>query len=1492
MHLGRVLWILGSLVLAWGTDTVQAADARPMFLEHLSTREGLPQGDVMVTLQDSQGFVWLGTEDGLVRYDGHEVYRYAYSRTAPGGLPGNFVNAIAEDNRADLWIALKGVGLAQWHRATDTFTVYRHDPANANSLSSDAVRTVFVDAQGRIWIGTLDAGINILEPTTGAIRHLRHDAARADSLADDRIQTLIQDRSGSLWIGTYTGLDRLRPGSDSFTHYHDAAPREESLNGKRISQILEDSHGSIWVGTFDAGLYQLDGSASLVAVYRHDAALNTSISSNDVRAILEDHARHIWIGTAEGLDLLDSAASRFAHYRRDKSDPDSLADSFVMSLYQDGTGLVWIGTRAGGVDRWNPHSWELGGERPDWLDGKLVTSFADAADRRLWIGSLGGGLTQFDPATGDWTDIDTLVHRKNALRDRRVMSLLQDRHGTLWIGTMASGLLKLTPDGQITSIPVKRGDVHSLSAAGVMTIFEARNGQLWIGTHGGGANILDPASGFIRQLPFASASPGAVSAENVTAFTEDAQGNVWIGTDGGGLNLAHPDGVVFKVFKHDAADASSLSANTVYSVATDAHGEIWIATDGGGVDHALLATTAAAAIRFRNISHAEGLSSDTVYGVLPDASGHLWFSGNAGLMRYEPLTHAIKTYHREHGLQGEEFDSGAYYRTRDGRICFGGPGGFNIFDPVQLSEHSSAPRLALTRLEILGVPVVGATPDWLLQHVALDYRASIVSFDFAALDFTSPARNHIAYRMAGLTDHWIDLGTQHRVTLTNLEAGDHLLEVRAANADSIWSKAPLHLTIHKNPAPWQSEWAYVAYALAVITVIALGLGAQRRKLQRALAAQQRLESEVALRTHELRDTNQKLVDAGEAKSNFLARMSHELRTPMNGVLGMTELLARTPLSAAQARQTQTIRSSAQTLLQILNDLLDLSKSQAGKIQLESLALDLTQLIEESAALFSGAAETKGLELIVCPPLDDGGNFLGDPLRIRQVLMNLIGNAVKFTERGEVVIRCDVSAEAGVQGRVQFSVADTGIGISAAAMVKIFEPFTQADETTTRRFGGTGLGLSICHGLVQLMGGAISVESEPRMGSIFRVSLPLAARASDTVRLPAPFVGKQASILTRRPAVGESLQRYLSLLGVTYVAASRGSARSTDPADILIVDADNCAKELEAARAASQRPLVIIASAAAIEGQRLEESVSSEYLVRKPVHREALRDAIDAALASASSASKGRAPSAARATPPRGHALIVEDEAINAAVAQGYLAELGYGSAWVTNGAAAIARKAVEHFDVILMDLNMPGLDGYATASLIRRSERVGEHIPIVALTANDASAYRDSCVKAGMDDILGKPYTVEQCAALLARWVKQKSEPSPLAGADHSPANTGSSVDTATVMSLREIPGSGRVDLYARIVAIFRQSSLEALAQIGAALAAEDLATARAISHKIKSGAANVGALEFSKLLGELEQACRVGDGARAQALYVSLTAAHPQLVAELADSTLRASAG
>ena len=982
-----------------GPGTTQAADAPPLVLEHLTPSEGMPQGTVNAALQDSQGFVWLATEDGLVRYDGHELHRYAYSRNAAEGLPGNFIREIAEDSHHDLWIAIKDAGLARWNRSTDTFTRYRHDPKIASSIASDVTRSVLVDTRGRIWIGMNDAGVDLLDPASGRIQHFRHEPGNPDSLSDDQTFSLALDRSGSVWIGTSDGADRWQPERNAFLHFGRQPDDPHSLAGKHVTAVIEDQGGSFWIGTFDGGLHRLDSAGHVLESFRHDPRRAASLASDDIRAIIEDRAGHIWIGTSEGLDLLDRESGDFSHYRHDDGDPASLRDSYVMSLYQDGAGLIWIGTRAGGVSRWNPRSWELGGHRPEWLGGKIVTSFADAPDHKIWVGSYGGGLTQFDDANGEAHGIDELVGRRDALGDQRVMALRLDRRDTLWIGTMANGLKKFTANHKLESILVKAGDPHSVSAEGVMTIFEAHDGKIWLGIHDGGANVLDPATGLIRQLPFGTKAPGAISAASVTAFAEDAEGNIWMGTDDGGLDLARADGTVVKVFRNDPADPASMPSNTVYALEVDGEGRVWVATDGGGLARVVGSAAAPDSVRFKVKSREEGLSSDTIYGLLNDSKGRIWMSGNAGLMRFDPESGGLKTYHREHGLQGEEFTYNAYHRLRDGRLCFGGAGGFNIFDPLRLTESAHAPRVALTGLEVLGVPVPSKTPYWLLDRIELDHQASIVSLDFGALDFVSPKRNRLAYRVAGLSDRWIDLGAQHRVTLTNLDAGDHLLEVRAANADSVWSDPPLRLIVHRNPAPWRSPWAYALYALVLILLIVQRLRAHRAKIQGIVNAKQRLESQVASRTRELVESNRQLAEAGQAKSNFLARMSHELRTPMNGVVGMTELLGRTPLSPTQSRLTHTIRSSAQILLQIVNDLLDLSKIQAGKIEFEALPLDLARLLEECTALFAGAAADKGIELIVCPPPHQAPRLLGDALRIRQIVLNLVGNAVKFTLQG-------------------------------------------------------------------------------------------------------------------------------------------------------------------------------------------------------------------------------------------------------------------------------------------------------------------------------------------------------------------------------------------------------------------------------------------------------------------------------------------------------------
>jgi two-component system sensor histidine kinase BarA len=668
-------------------------------------------------------------------------------------------------------------------------------------------------------------------------------------------------------------------------------------------------------------------------------------------------------------------------------------------------------------------------------------------------------------------------------------------------------------------------------------------------------------------------------------------------------------------------------------------------------------------------------------------------------------------------------------------------------------------------------------------------------------------------------------------------------------------------------------------------LIAYSLWRQRSRIKQGIEAQVRLEAEVVERTGELMASNAKLEEVAQAKSDFLARMSHELRTPMNGVIGMAELLETTSQSAVQTRLTKTIRSSAGVLLHIVNDLLDLSKAQVGKIELESLPIDLAMILEETAALLAAAAAAKGLELTVCPPDDMQRSLLGDPLRIRQVLLNLLSNAIKFTDLGDVSIEANVRIESEGRAIVEINVTDTGIGVPASAIAKIFEPFTQADESMSRRFGGTGLGLAICSELVSLMDGTITVESRLGAGSTFRVMIPLKVQdAPASIVLRATPLLRRVRVMSRKPTLERALTRHARHFGLK-VIAGEGADDAPEAGDLLILDAA-CYGELPPLpMAASQRrALVVVATTTEVEALMLTTCIMPIQIVAKPVQREVLYQAfLSASGARLSALPMSQEYSRTAFARSKGHVLIVEDDAVNAEVAQGYLGALGCTSVWVNSGAAAIARSAAERFDLILMDLNMPDLDGFATAALIRRSDGVSGRAPIVALTAHSAVNYRDTCLAAGLDDLLSKPYTMAACAELLQRWLG--------GSASESAADPLSDVDLPTVAGLRNLVSSGAGDLYSRLVDLFRRNSAVELTEMGAALAADDLSTAAKIAHKLKASSANVGALAFGKAVGKLESLCIEGKVAAARRHHELLAKVHPRLVETLQGLQMRISA-
>ncbi len=1378
--------------------------------------------------------------------------------------------------------------------ATSSGPFTRTEAGNPQSISSDDARQLFIDREDAIWIATVGGGISILDPRTGQARRLRHDANDPASLNSDLVSAVTQDHQGRIWVGTDAGLDLWMPSLDGFKHFSHSAGDPHSLCANSIATLHVDHAGTLWVGTYLGGLNRFDGETAGFTAYRADAANPATLSNDEVRAILEDDGGRFWVGSAHGLNLLDRKSGTFTHFVHDKTDPQSLPDDFVISLFQDRGGLLWVGTVNGGVSRWNPRSWLFGHTNPAWTEGAYPIAFADDTDGRIWVGTQGAGLFRYDPLSGEARTAESIFGRPGIVPDRRVMALLKDASGDLWVGTMEGGMVRIAPNGLVTRFHADSrgaGDGHALGASGIMTLYQTSDGRIWAGTFRGGVAVIDPRTNRIQRIATDVKNGLGVANPPATSIAEDRDGAVWVGTDGGGLLALRLDGSLLAAWHHEESNLESIASDTIYSVHVDAKGRIWVGSDSGGLEQVLGSADAPGSIRFRNHSTRWNLSDNTVYGIRSDARGALWLSGNRGLIRYKPDTGEIRQFHRDQGLQGEEFNFGAHFRLRDGRLIFAGSNGFDLFSPEIIDDMQSAPpAVALTSVELRGQLLPADVPFHVLPKLTVGYRDDLATFEFAALDFAMPENNRFEYRLRGFDDRWVPVRSGHRATFTNLDAGNYVLEVRAATADGPWSTRGLTLPMRVKPAPWRSVPAYLLYAIAAALLLWAYAASQGRRLRRAASQAAKLEAEVGVRTAELTAANLELARATRAKSDFLARMSHEIRTPMNGIIGMGELLSRSGLTTQQLRLAQKVNKSATRLMQILNDTLDLAKVEAGRLTVTSEPFDLLTVMTDTAELFAAQAQEKGLELIACPAPALTRLVVGDPLRLGQVLGNLVGNAIKFTRQGEICLRCDVvETQEADRVVVNLSVRDTGIGMPTEVLTRIFDPFTQGDESTTRKFGGTGLGLTICRELVELMGGSIAVSSEPQMGSTFSVTLPLKL-AAERPAAP-PWTGPTLVMLTPHAALADSFERHCRVLDIPSrwvvpdgtACATTLLAASSD--DIVIVDLENCWAQAGALLDACVEPqrvdrCVLLGRPASIASLDLAARSPELRTALKPLLANGIRELLLDAGAHDPSVGDRADEKLARL---RGHILIVEDNAVNAEVFAGLLREFGCSNAKAGNGRDAVRMAAEGSYDAILMDIHMPDMDGWAATAMIRRAAFGQRRTPIIALTADAASSHRERCIEAGMDGFLTKPLALRELHAALAQWLPtaagaiQEMPPAP-------PADK-------AVIDVSQIERARKVGFLSRVTRVFVDTSDRQVNVIAAALAAGDFAGIARECHSLKSAAAHMGAVELAALVVEAERAARAGDHDQLNSLMGRLRAARDAAVTSLQDELAKRSA-
>jgi len=1074
-------------ILVCSVVTLRSQSVVDRSIKKINSEDGLSHNIVNDIEQDGMGFVWIATDDGLNRFDGYE------------------------------------------------FKVYRFDPEDPTSISGNYIKSLFVDPEGNLWISSR-YGLNLYNPRKDNFTRFSPDQ---DENLD--ITRIVASRDGGLWISAYTGgFLHFDPGTHTFTAYNTIS---HSLPTNYIMSVHEDSENLLWVGTGDYGVLVFRREGGRLEIQESLASKLKGFNITQTEEIYEDDNSNIWIASRQGILLYNRSLDEFFQIRK-TANPSGLSDDIILDIRQDYLGNILVGTQEGGLNILtqeqlkanHPRTFNFSKIMPGREDYQLsyrsVQSIYEDKDKNIWLGTFGNGINLIPLLQPRFKLLKHSEENSNTLSFDKIWGMCEDRDGLLWIGTDGMGLNRwdistgdikhyfsggnpgdLSDDAVLCALCDSKGrlwfgtyagglNLHDRSrdafvhlnvrdrnngqtANDIRCLFEAGNGDIWLGTNGAGLMKLDP-----EQLVFENIVPesGGISANDIRAITQDKSGGLWLGTYGAGLFYYHPDTRETRHLTFDRLNPGTLNCNIIFSLLYDADSDqLWI----GGSQHGGLNLLNLKDLTFSLFDQKHGLANNIIHGIEKDDKGRLWVSTNTGISLFDPAVMKFSNFDKLDGVQEKEFSNGSVLKSSfHNIICFGGTAGMNFFVADDMIDRENEIPVLITDFKIYNrnvplrssefkeSPLIHTIP--FTDNIQMNHKQNNFSLFFSGFHYPNPDKIKYQYKLEDADLDWVDLQHQRSVTFQNIKAGDYLFKIRASNEDGLWPDVYQSLAIFIKPPPWKSWWAFTLYGLILVSFLVwiYYYNLREAKMKHSLI----LEKKLRTQEHDLH----------EERIRFFTNISHEIRTPLMLLINpLEELITKESIHTSLGRTFNIMFRSANSLLQLINTLLEFRKTETGNPKLFAGRYNLVEQAEENSIAFKGLAEKKNIRLEFKSEEQEIEAWF-DREKLEMILNNVISNALKYTsENKAVTVRITrdphVSGEFP-EGHAIIQVVDEGKGIPENELERIFERFYQVKEAEP--VGGTGIGLALTKKLVELHKGRIRVQSKINQGTSFLIYLPL------------------------------------------------------------------------------------------------------------------------------------------------------------------------------------------------------------------------------------------------------------------------------------------------------------------------------------------------------------------------------------------------------------------